>query len=96
MNYSVAGLRWGFSEETLVQRLRRVGVGQTGQMGKDTAGRGHREGKKWGVERWGGVSGEAEKKMSPEWGVGTGVRRVPDPQPRMQITAGQSLPVSDP
>ena len=29
----------GVSEETLVQRLRRGGGGQTGQMGKDTAGR---------------------------------------------------------
>lgn len=92
----MAGLRWGFSEETLVQRLRRVGVCQTGQMEKDTAGRRNREGKKGGVERLGVVDGEAEKKMSPEWWVGTGVRRVPDPLPRMQITAGQSLPVSDP
>ena len=96
MNYSEAGLRWGFSEETIVQRLSRVGVGQTGQMGKDTARRGHMEGKKGSVERWGVVSGEAEKKMSPELGVGIGMRGVPDPLPRMQITAGQSLPVSDP
>ena len=54
------------------------------------------EGKKGSVERWGVVSGEAEKKMSPELGVGIGMRGVPDPLPRMQITAGQSLPVSDP
>ena len=67
----------GVSEETLVQRLRRGGGGQTGQMGKDTAGRRHREGKKGGVERRGVVSGEAERKMSSESEVGTGVRRVP-------------------
>lgn len=44
-----------------VQRLRRGGGGQTGRMGKDTAGRRHREGKKGGVERRGVVSGEAER-----------------------------------
>lgn len=72
----MAGLRWELLRGNPCPETQKE-VARRARMGKDTAGRRHREGKKGGVERRGVVSGEAREENELRVGGWTGVRRVP-------------------